>query len=152
MKRNMGAPPSFIPVDSAVPTKYKHAGVNGDMLRIRRICSTTSYVNLHDSLLRREYYTLGYGRIKEIMEKRIKELEEEFDRDYNRISKEKSKDGLVYGATCIMEAGAGTHAIVKYFIKKSRNNGSRMPMLVPGMKLGTLLHTRKRYFSKLRKL
>ena len=153
MKKNMGTPPGFIPVQSKIPYRYKMSGLNGDILRIRRICSKPAYIKLHDEMLIREYITLGYHpkRIEESFQERLKVISEEFDSEMNRISKKEKMEGLVYGSTTKMEFGGETHIITKEIIRSALGDlEARPPMTIPSTKLVEFLHTRKRYFKKLR--
>ena len=151
MKKNMGAPVSFVHSSSSVPMKYKYSGLNGEVLRIRRICSKTNFNALHDKFLLREYIALGY-RPQDHLNKRIRQIKEEYDYDFKKIASPDKEEGIVYGAVSIMEGKARTHQTVQKILKVSLQNPAiKLPLLVPGFKLGPMLHTRKRYLSTLRK-
>ena len=151
LKRNMGTPPGFVPSQSSVPLKFKLSGLNTDALRIRKICSHQDLVKLHDKLLIREYKTLGYLAIDKFMDKIVKEISEACDSSFNRVEFKEKPVGLVYGATSVMEGDSQTHKVVNEIIKKSLGNeAAKMPMLIPATRLGELLHTKRRYFKKMR--
>ena len=151
MKRNMGAPPGFVPSQSVAPLKFKLSGLYGDILRIRRICSIPDFVHLHDKFLIREYKTLGYQGVQQYFDKRVAEIAENYDDSFKRVAEKEVPEGLVFGATTRMEGISQTHIVVKEIIKRSLGPvDARLPMLVPATRLGELLHTRRRYFKKLR--
>ena len=153
VKRNITTPPSFVPNKSQVPLRVKMAGLNGDMLRIRRICSKTEFVKTQDTLLEHEYLSLGYSNtnISRAMEERREANKHAFDSDLNRKETMKDTANLVYGATSKMETGSMTHLVVRKIISSSLgDNQARLPILIPATKLGEILHTRKRYMEKLR--
>ena len=153
VKRNITTPPSFVPNKSQVPFKVKMAGLNGDMLRIRRICSKEEYVKTQDTLLKNEYLALGYSshKINQAMEERREAIKNDFNSDYSRKETVKDMNNLVYGATSKMETGSMTHQVVKEIISSALgDNQARLPILIPATKLGEILHTKQRYMDKLR--
>ena len=84
-------------------------------------------------------------------ERRKKEIEEQFDANYNRKDNARDMSGLVLGATVIMEKGSQTHIVVRDILKEALEDSTiRLPTLVPSTKLINLLHTKRKYLTKLR--
>ena len=136
------------------PTKIKSSTVYSELLRIRRICSRTEYVDLYDNLLAREYKSRGYSNIQHTITSSKSKILSNFNVDLMKIGPKVHEKVLVYGATCVFDTVYNTHDKIKHIIKDSLDitnlNSICLPMTVPSTKLKRILHTKRRYLSKMR--
>ena len=108
-------------------------------------------MSLFDRHLINELNSLGYSEAKKSAQIRIKEIEDSFDKDLNKIDKTRDLGNLVLGATSVMEGASQTHVAVRNILKESLTDTNvRLPTLIPSTKLINLLHTRRKYLNNMR--
>ena len=151
MKKKFTSPSTILPAASMTPNNIKLTTLFSELLRIRRICSKTKYVDLFDKLLEKEFTLKGYININIKITKFIKKINSDYDSRYKKIVASKKTTGLVYGATTIFDKTSNSHLIVKKILKCSLcKSDIKLPFLIPFKKMKSILQTKKRYLSKLR--
>ena len=152
LKKNLSSPPAYIPFISAVPNHYKMSALKTEMIRIRRICSKNIFIWHMDKLLLRELAALGHKNGSHEMSTFKETINKDYDENFvkKKEDKEDDKTNRVYGATTKMETLGGTHIKVLNILSESLGNSeASLPMIVPTTKLKEILHTRRKYMTKL---
>ena len=146
------------------PITFQHASSNcgdsvinsiigGEILRHRRICSTTKMAEMNDLCLKNELESRGYlpGFISKKIELRKRKISQDYDGSYDRKNARQASSGIVYGSMTVFDAAWNTHSALKNFIGMGLVENARMPMIVPGMRLKTKYYTKRRYLTAARK-
>ena len=144
----------LVPSSSMTPHKIKISTLKSELLRIWRICYKQKYVDMYDKMLSREFKSKGYRKIDSVLKKTLDNFNTKYDGNFKKIEAEPKLRELIYGSTTSFDSVNNTHAIVHQIIKASLDlkcfDRVCLPMSVPSSKLKQLLHSKKRFLSKLR--
>ena len=153
VRKELSSPPSYIPLSSAVPLKFKLSVMKSEMIRYRRICSEAKFVKIYENMLADELKALGYINIHRQMKDFEKEIKENYDTNMKKISgTTQDMENMVFGSTSKYEHLAHTHTLVTNILCEAlgENNTVKLPMLVPASKLKECLQTRKSYLNRMK--
>ena len=146
------------------PITYQHASsnygdgivrsiVHGEILRHRRLCSTTKLTNANDICLTNELESRGYIRdyvTKQITE-RIEKIGTDYDENYEKKTHNPIPEGLVYGANCKFDSTWLTHKALKKLLRNNLMITVKLPTVIPGARLRTKYYTKARYLKMAKK-
>ena len=152
VRRNYTAPVNVVPNQSNCPVTNKYCIILSEMLRYRRLCSSSQFVTLNENQLFTEMIKAGY---------KMSELKKMFEKGHDHIRKnycqetfeklEGGQDNLDenFCGKITFDKFSGSHKIVKTLM--SGNGKSKIrPVLVPGFKIKTYLISRRQHLKRLR--
>ena len=153
VRRNFNVPPLFMPEKSSVPEILKWSALKCELLRHRRICSSSKLVEVNDYCLDMEYQKLGYKnwQVKKMTKKCLESYKTRYDEAFNMVEDRKIPETVLFGTKTVYEGFHKTHEILRTLIKRAEAKETKMPVIVPGTKLKTYLFTKRKYLMKQRK-
>ena len=105
VRRNFNVPPLFMPEKSSVPDNLKWSALKCELLRHRRICSSTKLVEVNDHCLDMEYQKLGYKnwQIKKVTKKCLESYKTRYDEAFNMVEDRKIPETVLFGTKLCMK-------------------------------------------------
>ena len=152
VRRNYTAPVNVVPSQSNCPASNKYSIILSELLRYRRMCSTSQFVRLNETHLFTEMIKAGYKKadLKKQFAKSQNYIKDNYDLKTFEKSSEKDKDFEDnYCGKVTYDNFSGSHKIVKALL--NGNGKARIkPVLVPSFKINTHLISRKKHLKRLR--
>ena len=153
VRKNFSAPINMVPSQSNCPVSNKHCIILSEMLRFRRICSSSQFIEMNENFLFTEMIKAGYNHSK-IKFKFIKSREyirEKYDEVTfeKRCENPKELDGIFCGKVTF-DQNSGSHKIVKALMMGDGKTLRLRPVVVPSSKIKTYLISRRKHLKKLR--
>ena len=131
VRRNFNVPPLFMPEKSSVPDNLKWSALKCELLRHRRICSSTKLVEVNDHCLDMEYQKLGYNnwQIKKVTKKCLESYKTRYDEAFNMVEDRKIPETVLFGTKTVYEGFHNTHEILRTLIKRADNKETKLPVI-----------------------
>ena len=146
------------------PITYQHASsnygegivksiVHGEILRHRRLCSTSKLTEVNDICLTNELESRGYIRdyVSRQISERIERIKTDYDENYEKKTHSPIPEGLVYGANCQFDSTWMTHRALKKLLRNNLMSSVKLPTVTPGARLRTKYYTKARYLKMAKK-
>ena len=149
VRRKGQYPVSFQHAKSNIGKSIVNSIISGETLRHRRLCSSEKFIIVNDDCLQRELISRGHKKmfIKRNITKRINDIKENYDQNYDRKDLVSIPKNIVFGSITVQDNLWNTHTILKTFLKKMLTVDARLPMIIPGPNLRTKYYAKRRYLK-----
>ena len=152
VRKNFTAPINIVPSQSNCPVSNKYSIILSEMLRYRRICSSSQFINMNENFLFTEMIKVGYS----VGEMKIKftRSREYISDNYNELTFNKrceySKDfDDTFCGKVTFDKQSGSHKVVKALMMGDGKLRLKT-VVVPSSKIKTYLISRRKHLKKLR--
>ena len=152
VRKNFTAPINIVPSQSNCPASNKYCIILSEMLRYRRICSSSQFIEMNEHFLFKEMLKAGYnyGELKIKFMKSREYIKENYNEGtFVKINENSKEFEETFCGKVTFDKNSGSHKIVKALMMGDGKTKLK-PILVPSSKIKTYLISRRKHLKKLR--